>query len=68
MKNLLLSCLFFLMISCNSNKCDLEGCEAEGEGWENYEDNPECSSYTACRIKSSGGYCSKNHAIEGLSN
>jgi hypothetical protein len=56
------------MISCNSNKCDLEGCEAEGEGWENYEDNPECASYTACRIKSSGGYCSKNHAIEGLSN
>jgi len=68
MKNLLFICTILLLISCNSNKCDLKGCNLDGEGWENYKDNPECINYTACRIKTSGGYCSKGHAIEGLSN
>lgn len=67
-KRLFIAYLFILvLVSCNSGKCDLEGCSQKGEGWENYKDNPSCSAWGACKIKNSGGYCSKEHALKGLS-
>lgn len=69
MKKLLLNfCLLVLSLtlySCFSNTCDLSGCDREGQGWENTRTEPSCASWGACKIDSSGGYCSKSHALEG---
>ena len=66
---------FVIIVSCSlfscklfSDECWLDGCERKGQGWQNYEDNPSCINYTACRVYDSGYYCSKSHAIEGLRN
>jgi hypothetical protein len=67
MKNLAIcASLALFLLSCGPSKCDLKGCEEIGEGWEN--DNPECwkIGHSVCRIKESGGYCTKEHALKGL--
>ena len=44
------------------DSCELDGCEKEAIGWEK---STECSQYpySICRPDSTGGYCSKDHAI-----
>lgn len=67
MKKLILSMTIITMSSCSSDKCDLKGCNEKGIGWENYKDNSACMSWGACKVKENGGYCSKDHALKGLS-
>lgn len=65
--------LYFVFSWMFDTTCDLSGCEREGEGWK--------TSYTLvgksiadggcydvpCRpVGSTGGYCSKNHALKGM--
>jgi len=45
MKKIILIFSSTAFMSCNLGKCDLKGCNNKGTGWENYEDNPACSSW-----------------------
>ena len=61
----ILSISFFVFIafgSMDDGTCDKSGCDNQATGWTN---GSECAqySYSVCRLTSSGGYCSKNHAI-----
>ena len=67
MKNLaLFASMALFLLSCGPSKCDLKGCKEIGQGWENANQNIQCAAWGACRLKESGGYCSKEHALEGM--
>jgi|TARA_B110000908_G_C9921488_1_gene299882 hypothetical protein len=62
--NLSLVVLSLTLYSCFSNTCELSGCDKEGKGWENSRTEPSCAAWGACKPASSGGYCSKSHALK----
>jgi len=66
---LFLITLGLLLNSCFSNTCNLKGCDREAIGWKYYETiqpGPFGGCIGACRIESTGGYCSKEHVYEDI--
>jgi len=62
---ILIGVLYFMISWIFDNTCNFDGCEQDAIGWKK---SSECSgySYSVCRPlgSTSGGYCSKNHAIK----
>jgi hypothetical protein len=58
--------LIILLSACSFGNCKLKGCDREGQGWIK---SNECAifQYSVCRPvgSTSGGFCSREHAIRG---
>jgi hypothetical protein len=59
----------YFVYSLFDNTCKLSGCDNEAIGWKYYDTHqkgPFGGCIGACRMTSSGGYCSKAHVLEDL--